>query len=221
MNFNHVSFEREQITLKQVNEDGTRYYVTPKGSKYPSVTTVLAEHSRQGIMEWRNKIGHAEAQAITQRASSRGTKMHKLCEMYLNNEELSYKTPIEKELFQSLLPYIHNIDNIHCLESRMYSDYLRLAGTVDCIAEYNGKLAVIDFKSSSKLKKKEYISNYFMQCSAYAIMYEELYNIPVNRLVVIIGVEGEEPQLFEEKRDSWVTDLLHYRDLYESRYKTN
>jgi len=221
MHFNHVSFEREPVTLKQVNEEGTRYYVTPGGNKYPSVTTVLAEHSRQGIIEWRNRIGHAEAQAITQRASTRGTKMHKLCETYLNNETPQFKTPLEQQLFNSIKPLLHNINNIHCQESRMYSNYLRLAGTVDCIGEYDGKLAVIDFKSSGKLKKKEYISNYFMQCSAYAIMYEELYNIPISRLVVIIGVEEEEPQVFEERRDNWVKDLLYYRDLYESRNKIN
>lgn len=221
MYFNHVSFDREPVTLKQINEDGTRYYVTPGGSRYPSVTTVLAEHSRKGIMEWRNRVGHAEAQAITQKASSRGTKMHKLCETYLNNETPVFKTPLEQELFTSIKPLLGNINNIHSLESRMYSDYLRLAGTVDCIAEYNGKLSVIDFKSSGKIKKKEYISNYFMQCSAYAIMYEELYKIPINRLVVIIGVEDESPQIFEERRDNWVKDLLHYRDLYESKHKTN
>jgi len=119
------------------------------------------------------------------------------------------------------MPQLDNINNIHCLESRLYSDYLRLAGTVDCVAEYNGKLAIIDFKSSGKLKKKEYINNYFMQCSAYAIMYEELYSIPISRLVVIIGVEEERPQVFEERRDNWVKDLLHYRNLYESRHKIN
>jgi len=90
MHFNHVRFDREPVTLKQINEDGTRYYTTPGGNKYPSVTTVLSEYSRQGIMEWRNKVGHAEAQAITQRASKRGTKMHKLCEKYLNNEKPAF-----------------------------------------------------------------------------------------------------------------------------------
>ena len=162
MNYNHVKFEREQFNLNQINESNRRLYETPEGKKYPSVTTVLAEHSRQGIMEWRNRIGHAEAQAITQKAATRGTNLHKLCETYLNNEEPVFKTPLQRELFTSIKPFLHNINNIQCLESRLYSDYLRLAGTVDCIGEYNGKLSVIDFKSSGKIKKKEYIHNYFI-----------------------------------------------------------
>lgn len=219
MHFNHVTFERELVTLKQVNENGSRHYVTPKGSKYPSVTTVLSEHSRVGIQEWRNRVGHEEANRIAGKASTRGTKLHKQCEDYLNNKVPVFKTPLEKVLFDSVVPELHKINNIHSQEVKMYSDYLRMAGTVDCIGEYNGKLAVIDFKSSSKIKEKNYITNYFMQCAAYSIMYEELYKIPINRLVVIIGVEDEEPQVFEERRDNWVKELLYYRDLYESKHK--
>ena len=122
MNYNHVKFEREQFNLNQINESNRRLYETPEGKKYPSVTTVLAEHSRQGIMEWRNRIGHAEAQAITQKAATRGTNLHKLCETYLNNEEPVFKTPLQRELFTSIKPFLHNINNIQCLESRLYSD---------------------------------------------------------------------------------------------------
>lgn len=219
MHFNHVLFERELVKLKQVNEDGSRYYVVPGGGRYPSVTTVLSEHSREGIQAWRKRVGNEEANKISGRASTRGTKLHKVCEDYLNNKVPVFKTPLEQSLFNSVKPELHKINNIHSQEVRLYSNYLRLAGTVDCIGEYNGKLAVIDFKTSSKIKKKEYISSYFMQCAAYSIMYEELYNIPINRLVVIIGVEEEMPQVFEERRDNWVKDLLHYRDLYESKHK--
>lgn len=220
MNFNHVYFDRESVTLKQVNENGSRHYVVPGGGRYPSVTTVLSEHSKAGILEWRNRIGHEEANRITGKAATRGTRLHKVCEDYLNNKEPVFKTPLEKDLFNSVVPELHNINNIHSQEVRMYSNYLRLAGTADCIGEYKGKLAVIDFKSSSKLKRKEYIEGYFMQCSAYSVMYEELYKMPITRLVVIIGVEGEEPQVFEEHRDNWVKKLIHYRDLYESKNVT-
>ena len=219
MKFNHVIFERELVTLKQVNENGSRHYVVPGGGKYPSVTTVLAEHSRVGIQEWRNRVGNEEANKISGKASTRGTRLHKACEDYLNNKEPEFRTPLERVLFNSVIPELHKINNIHSQEVRLYSNYLRMAGTVDCIGEYNGKVGVIDFKSSSKIKEKNYIKNYFMQCAAYSIMYEELYKIPINRLVVIIGVEDELPQVFEERRDTWVRDLLYYRDLYESRNK--
>jgi genome maintenance exonuclease 1 len=123
---------------------------------------------------------------------------------------------IQKELFTSILPELHKINNIHVQEQKLYSDYLRLAGTVDCIGEYEGKLSVIDFKTSGKLKKKEWISSYFMQCAAYAIMYEERTGIPINKLVVLIAVEGEDSQVFVEKRDNWTEELLKCRDFYEN-----
>jgi len=216
--FCHVTVDRDVPKLLQINENGTRFYLTPEGRKYPSVTTVLSEYSKQGILEWRKKIGFEEANKIANKAATRGTKLHKLCENYLNNQEIKFETPIESELFTSVKPLLHNINNIRFLEQRLYSNHLRLAGTVDCIAEYNGKISVIDFKTSSKLKKPEYIENYFMQCSAYAVMVEELYNIPVNNLTVIIAVESEKPQVFEEKRNKWINKLIDFRDLYEKNH---
>lgn len=216
--FRHVYSERTLPKLEQVNENGTRFYLTPEGSKYPSVTTVLSEYSRKGIHEWRNRIGNEEANRISSKASTRGTKLHKACEDYLNNKEPLFKTPLEQELFGKIKPLLHNINNIHAQELRMYSHHLRMAGTVDCIAEYEGKLAVIDFKTSSKLKEASYIENYFMQCSAYAIMYEELFKIPINKTIIIIAVEDGSPQIFFETRDNHVKRLLEYRDLYENKF---
>jgi genome maintenance exonuclease 1 len=216
--FHHVTREIDLPKLKQINEEGTRYYVTPEGNKYPSVTTVLSEYSRKGILEWRNKVGHENANRIASKASTRGTKLHKACEDYLNNKEPIFKTPFEKDLFSQIKPILDTkINNIHAQELRMYSDHLRMAGTVDCIAEFDGKLAVIDFKTASKRKESSYIENYFMQCSAYAIMYEERFNIPINKTVVIIAVEDDEPQVFFETRDNHVKRLLEFRDIYESK----
>jgi len=215
--FRHVYSERILPKLVQLNQDGKRFYVTPEGNKYPSVTTVLSEYSRKGIQEWRNRIGNEEAKKISSKASIRGTKLHKACELYLNNKKPIFKTPLEEERFNTLKPVLAQINNIHAQEFRMYSDHLRLAGTVDCIAEFNGKLAVIDFKTVSKRKEAKYIENYFMQCSAYAIMYEERFDIPINKTIVIISVEESTPQIFFETRDRHVKRLLEYRDLFESK----
>jgi len=219
--FHHVKLDREVPKLKQLNENGTRYYLTPEGNKYPSVTTVLSEYSKRGIQEWRNKIGHEQAQKITTAASTRGTAFHKLCENYLDNKEVEFRTPIEKERFEQFKTVLHQINNIHAQETRMYSDHLRLAGTVDCIGEFDGNLSIIDFKTSSRPKKEEYIENYFMQCSAYAIMFEEQFKIPVSKIVILVSVDDNPPQIFKQKRDDYVKNLLYYRDLYESNnYQT-
>ena len=219
MYYNHVELELKAFGLKQVNEEGSRYYQTEDGSKYPSVTTVLSEYSRQGIAEWRAKVGAEVANKKTAAASGRGTRIHKYCEDYLKNLDPNIKNPLDFEMFTSMMPELQRINNIYAQEHQMYSDYLRMAGTVDCIAEFDGKLAVIDFKTASKPKKEEWIQNYFMQCSAYAIMFEERYGIPISKTVVIIGVDDEPPQVFVSKRDKYVDKLLEYRDIHEKGNK--
>lgn len=215
--FTHITLDKKVPKLNQINEDGARYYITPEGNKYPSVTTVLAEYNRKFIYEWRQRVGENTANAVSRKASNRGTKFHKNCEIYLNNEEPELNSLLELELFTKFKPVLHRIDNIHAQEIKMYSDHLRLAGTVDCIAEFDGKLSVVDFKTASRQKNKDSIGNYFMQCSAYAIMFEEQFGIPVSQTVVAVAVEDETPQVFIEKRDNYVRDLLRYRDMYESK----
>lgn len=217
MHFHHVKLDREVPKLQQVNENGTRYYVTPEGNKYPSVTTVLSAYNRKAIFEWRQRVGEEEANKISQQASSRGTRIHTLCEHYLDNKEPQFKTPLDIETFRSFEPVLHRINNIHAQEIRMYSDHLRIAGTVDCVAEFDGKLSVIDFKTARKVKRQEDIENYFMQVTAYAIMFEERFGIPVNRTVVAIAIDNEEPQIFINRRNDYVEQLLYFRDLYEKR----
>ena len=216
--FNHVGkpilAELKQIT----SESGSRVYLTPQGTRYPSITTILQNYKKKELMEWRRRVGEAEANRISSSASRRGTKLHSLVEQYLDNKPLPVMNPLQQELFSSINPLLNDIDNIHIQEQRLYSDHLRLAGTVDCIAEHQGRLSIIDFKSSTRPKDKKNIENYFMQCTAYAIMYEELTKIPVDKIVLIVAVEGDDPQLFVEKRNNYVSDLLYYRDLYE---KTN
>lgn len=211
--FNHVNIDLPLI--KQVNLESKRLYETATGNKYPSVTTVLSAHNKDAIVAWRKRVGNEEANRISVAATRRGTKIHSIIESYLKNEDRPIENNLDLNRFISLEPYLENIDNIHVQERPLYSDHLRLAGTVDCIAEYDGRLSVIDFKTASKAKKKEWIHSYFMQCAAYAIMYEERTKRPITNLVVMISVEDDAPQIFFEKRDNWVKDLLYYRDLYE------
>jgi genome maintenance exonuclease 1 len=217
-------YDYEDFAQSTTNEDGSRVYVNASGVAYPSATTVLGVLSRDGIAAWRKRVGEEEANKISNKASTRGTKIHTLTESYLKNEDLeeAYTTTkaslLDVEMFKKFKPVLDPIGDIHCQELALYSDHLRMAGRVDCIADYNRLRAVIDFKTSSKPKKKEHISSYFMQTAAYAIMYEERTGIPVPWLVVLIAVEGDEPQVFIEKRDNWTKELLRTRDYFENGY---
>lgn len=215
--FNHVELDREVPKLQQLNENGTRYYVTPEGNKYPSITTILAAYNIGYIMEWRKRVGEEQANKISSQASGRGTRIHTLCEKYIDNKVPAFKSPLDQEMFNKFKPTLHRINNVYAQELRMYSDHLRIAGTVDCVAEFDGVLSVIDFKTSKRLKKKEDIENYFMQCSAYAVMFEEQFKIPVAQTVVAIAVDEEEPQVFVERRDMHIKRLMYFRDLYERK----
>ena len=214
------TYTHNSIILPDINSvtsaDGTRIYQTPDGKAYPSVTTVLSAHTKPGLMQWRKRVGEEEANKISRQASSRGTRFHTLTENYLKNEpSLESVSLMDKEMFESAKSELHKIDNIRAQEIGLYSHHLRLAGRVDCIAEYNGKLSIIDFKTARREKDEEHIQHYFMQAAAYAVMFEERTQIPVNRLTIIIAVEDGFMQVFQEKRDNFITPLLYYRDLYE------
>lgn len=197
--------------------DGTRVYKTPSGRAYPSVTTVTSLHSAKGIAEWRRRVGNEEANRVSARASARGTRVHTLCEHYLlgKNPEPDI---FDAEIFNSMKLWLDDIDNIHCLETPLYSDFLEVAGTVDCIAEFQGKLSVIDFKTANKPKDREDIYNYFMQTAAYAVAFEERTGIPIGRLVIIMGVENDDPRLFIEKRDNWIGGFRKLRLDYKNAH---
>jgi len=221
MTFNHVGFglgKRRLPVLEQYTApDGVRFYNTPTGEKYPSVTTVLSILGREAIAKWRKRVGAENANTIARVAAGRGTGVHNRIENYLNNVNgIHPPTPLVQEMFGSIRPELDKIDNIHCQETRMFSHHLRMAGTVDCIGEYDGKLSVIDFKTSTKPKQEEWISSYFMQCAAYAIMYEEIAFIPITQLVVLVAVEEDcTVQVFKQHRDNWAKPLLKVREQYE------
>ena len=207
MSFAHKNFQLEELNTETI--DGKRFYVTPQG-KLPSITTVLSILSRDAIKKWRERVGEAEANKISTKASRRGTSVHEMCEHYINNDLDAKKyLPNDRETFNSLKPVLdEHLNNVYAQEVPLWSEYLGVAGRVDCIAEWDGKIAVIDFKTSRKLKKKEYISNYFQQCAAYAVMWEERTGIPINKIVVVIAVDGEEPQVFEENRDNYIYECV-------------
>jgi genome maintenance exonuclease 1 len=211
--FNHVQLEFPK--LKRVTADnGSRVYETPSGKAYPSVTTVTGLLKKQAIIEWRKRVGEEEANKISSKAASRGTRIHSLCEQYLLNKEI-VPNMFDVDMWQNMKPHLHNINNIHALEQPLYSDHLEVAGTVDCIAEYNGKMSVIDFKTSKRLKHRDDIHDYFMQCSAYAVAFEEMTKIPVPQLVILIAVDDEKPLVFVEKRNEWIDGFKDLRAEYK------
>ena len=173
--FNHIYYDIPKLERK-TSADGSRVYETPSGRAYPSVTTVTGLHNKQAILDWRKRVGAEEANRISTTAAKRGTRIHTLCESYLNNEPVEPNL-FDTETFKAIKPYLNNIQDVHCLETPLYSDHLEVAGTVDCIAKYNGKMSVIDFKTSTRKKSRDDIHNYFMQCSAYAVAYRKSNNL--------------------------------------------
>jgi genome maintenance exonuclease 1 len=200
----------------QTFPDGKRYYVTPDGKKLPSVTTVVGAQKKEAILKWRQRVGEETANKISRQATSRGTNMHTMCEYYLNNEPKppGIVMPDAKEMFISVKPYLNKINNIHYQEVGLWSSQLGLAGRVDCIGEYEGVLSVIDFKTSKKIKDRNSILDYFWQCTAYALMYEELVGVPIHDLVIIMAVDNEPPLIFKEKTEDHIEGLVKAIDYY-------
>ena len=195
-----------------------RVYVAPDGSKFPSITTVLSILSEDSIREWRNRVGEDEANKISHRASTRGTAVHDIIERYLKNEDTTDYLPHIKQSLENVRPILdRSIGKIFGLETALYSRHLGMAGRCDCIAEFDGVPSIIDFKTSRKVKKKEWISNYFAQMSAYAIMFEERTGMPITNTVVIMDVDGHEPLVFKEHRDNWTKLLLDTKKEYDRR----
>lgn len=216
MRTNFIHDPLPKVSLERVEVNGKRFYATPEGLRLPSITTVLSHLNAKHIFEWRNRVGKEEADKISKRASSGGTALHQLCEDYVDNKPLDFKTPDIAMRFKDFIPVLNRIDNVRCQEHFMFSSFLRMAGATDLIADFDGKRSVIDYKTSSKPKQKEWIENYFMQTAGYAVMCEELYGIAVPQIVILISVEHEpEPQIFVEKRNTWVPRLLEARDTFE------
>jgi genome maintenance exonuclease 1 len=220
-----MTFKHELVPLKELNtksSDTGRFYETPEGQSYPSVTTITGLLSKASILAWRQRVGDSKADAITKAATTRGNKVHKMAEMYLRNEMAS-----QINLFEDPMPHIENmffqltelLDNsigiINAIEAPLYSDQLKVGGRVDVIAEWDGELAVIDFKTSSKPKKESWIDGYFMQSSAYALMFEELTGIKINKIVIAIAVENNRSQVFIKNSTEYLQQFIDLRKTYD------
>jgi genome maintenance exonuclease 1 len=208
--FQHVEIDFPKLDRDTI--DGVRYYEVPSDdgiSKLVSITSVISHVNRNIFIEWRKKVGTEEADRITKAATSRGTDMHTLVEHHLKNDQVLPKVqPLSDILFKLAKPKLDLINNIHALETSLYSQKLGVAGTVDCIAEYDGELAIIDFKTSKKPKPKDWIEHYFVQCAAYACMLYEMTGIIVKKFVIIMSCESGECVVYEEYDKSKYIKLL-------------
>jgi genome maintenance exonuclease 1 len=225
------SFHHEPIDLKYDDlvtdtQPTGRKYVTPDGTRYPSITTILSILSEDAIAKWRARVGEEEANKVSNRASGRGTRVHEALEHYVNNDGwqfvLDKYTP---DIVQSVLSVKEQLDKslttVYGQEIALYSDHLRIAGRVDCVGVFNGKPSIIDYKTSKKHKPRKYIENYFCQEAAYAIMWEERTGMPITQLVTVIAVDEMQGapgcQVVIEHRDNWTTKLMETIELYEQR----
>lgn len=217
--FEHLGCDLGYEDLIAETTDKGRLYATPSGVKYPSITTVLGHFGKHKLMEWRKAVGEEEANRVGRHAANRGTALHTICERYIDNE-VEYFTPKTmphvKTMFNSIKPILdERIGKVYLQEVPLYSDFLHLAGRVDCIAEFDGVISIIDFKTSSRAKTAEDIKDYFEQESAYAIMFEERTKMPIVNLVTIMAVENGPPLVFKEHRDNHAGDLVKKIRLYE------
>tara|TARA_X000000368_G_C23003432_1_gene700010 strand:+ start:889 stop:1557 length:669 start_codon:yes stop_codon:yes gene_type:complete len=210
--------ERLQETMTRVQEDGKRYYQTPEGQKYPSVTTVTGLLSRDHIKLWRKRVGEETANKITKQATTRGTRMHNIFEQYLRAEEpVFFDNIMESSMFEAVQPVLDEIIPI-ALEAGMWSDSLQMAGQVDCVGVWGDELAIIDFKTSSKPKEEYMADGWFHQMTAYAIMVEELTGEVIDRIVAVVGVDGGFCQVFEADPREYVDKLYGLRNQYRTLY---
>ena len=212
--FNHTPVKLEKI--KATTNNGNRLYETPSGDLYPSITTVLSPRNKKGLMEWRKRVGEDVANHVARTAAARGTKVHHMCEDYLNNMFIDdpEKWAQHKKNF---LPYclfeqlknqtFDNINDIYAQEAGLYSDKYKVAGRVDCIARYKGDISIIDFKTSTKERSDDWIENYYIQGSAYAEMFEELTGISTNQVVILVVTEDGTVQEFVKQKSDYI-DLL-------------
>ena len=216
MNFEYVKLPQLDFELEAITSETGRVYLVPNGNKYNSITTILKPYNQHIIENWREAVGEEKANKISGMAARRGEALHLACEKYLLNE-MDFKfrqnmMPNIKQLFLQLKPEIDkNIGKIYAIEQPLYSDELQVAGRVDLIAEWNGKLSIIDYKTSSKFKDENDIQNYFMQCTAYAIMFEERTGIAIDDIVIAVSVESENtPQIFCRKKKDYIENLNYF-----------
>jgi genome maintenance exonuclease 1 len=204
--YNHKTINLPEIKAKTT--DGVRLYETPDGNFYPSITTVLSVRNKKGLFEWRKRVGEDVANYVARKAANRGTLVHHMCEDYLNNDfdEVKHKKKfLPYVLFNQLKESVlQKVDNIYAQECGLYSDKYKVAGRVDCIAEYNGKLSIIDFKTSTKERSDAWNESYYIQASAYAEMFEERTGIEINQICILVVTEDGVVQEFVKDKTEYL-----------------
>ena len=220
--FNHVGLDPIEMSAEMV--DGKRMYLTPEGFKFPSVTTVISNNKEKmaGIARWRARVGEEKANNISKRSTGRGTKYHAIAEDYFNNNldlKKYTKFPLPVLMFHHSRDTLDRINNIYLQEAALYSDQLEVAGRVDCIAEFDGVLSIIDFKTAAEPKKDSYLYDYFVQETAYACCLQEIYGLRVKQLVTIVACENGETQVkIVPPKKEYLLQLIQYIDEYQTRY---
>ena len=212
MNFEHCN-HLGNLELEKKEKNGIRLYNLPNGDWVPSITSVTSFYNRQIFVNWRKRVGIEEANRITKKATARGTDFHEAVELYMLNKEIDWNNfkPATQFMFHHATPYLDKINNVHAIERTLYSEYLGLAGRVDCIAEYEGELAVIDFKTSGKIKPEKWLENYFVQEMFYASAYYELTGIPVKKLITIMVTPGGDVKVFDKRnKGDYIKLLVRY-----------
>lgn len=199
----------DPLEMSSTDTPNGRFYVTPDGNRYMSVTTFLGRFGDNSwVEEWKKNVGEDKAREISEAATTRGNKIHAAAEQYLlNNPKFLSYAEDQMILFKRFQPLLNNIDNVVCLEHPLYSDMMKIAGRVDCIAEWKGELAVIDFKTSTNPKSAEDITNYFLQTTCYALMLAERYGIRTNKIVILIASQNSTVQVIEGKVSDWIGTL--------------
>ena len=226
--YNHEPVELQPITA--TNTDGIRLYKTPEGNKYPSITTVLSVRNKKGLAQWRKRVGNDVANHISRTAANRGTKVHHMCEDYLNN--VAFNSPMDWEKHKKhFLPYclfselrdnaLTYIDNIYAQEAGLYSDKYKVAGRVDCIAEYKGVPSIIDFKTSTKERIDKYNESYYIQGSAYAEMYKERTGVDISQVVILVVTEDGTVQEFVKEKHDYLDSLVETISEWSNQNETS
>ena len=221
--FTHIPL---QTPLPELDADTTangRFYTTPEGNVYPSITTVLGALSKEHIGAWKERVGEIEAKQISEHAANRGTELHAVLESYLKNEELVFpEDPRSKVriMFNRMRRVLAtSVDNIVAQEVPLYSDELGIAGRCDVIGEWIKKLSIIDFKGSTKAKRTEWIQGYFMQATGYALMFEERTGIRIDQIVILMSGEDDfSCQVFVEDRAKFIEPLKETIALFRSTH---
>jgi len=217
--FNFIQLDESkvpQVKGKRVN--GFRFYDI-EGKHYPSVTSVLSIRKAESLKQWRINVTDKVADWEMGRAARRGKATHTLVEQYLKNETPSIRDVLPLGMFKLMKPYLDQINNIHCLETVMFSNKLTIAGQVDCIAEYNGKLSVIDFKTANKERNESWIENYFLQTTAYSMMYEEIFGKKIEQIVILIAGEDGSMVPFVKDRSDYEKELVNSIEEFYKYYK--